>query len=102
MNGGIDPDPCGRCWYCDQIAFLCKMDAMGGFWLKDGVCNKCRAKGRFGAKERKQLGKDLDKAIEELYQALIKPKGLRLKLLKGLYPEIVNVANALREYYWTE
>jgi len=100
MNGGIDPDPCDYCWYCNERAFLCEMDAMGGLWLEDGVCNKCRAKGLFGAKERKQLGKDLDTAIKKLFLALIKPKGLRLKLLKYLYPEIVNVANELREYYW--
>ena len=101
MNGGIDPDPCDYCWCCDRIAFCRKEDAMGGLWLKNGVCNECRAKGLLGYKERQQrLGPDLDMAIEKLFQALIKPKGLRLKLLKWLYPEIVNVANTLRDYYW--
>lgn len=42
MNGGLDPDPCGKCWSCGELAFLYEGDAMGGLWLKDGVCNKCR------------------------------------------------------------
>ena len=42
MNGGLDPDPWGYCWSCGEKAFLNKADAMGGLWLKDGICNKCR------------------------------------------------------------
>lgn len=43
---------------------------------------------------------DLGKATNQLYQALIKPRGLRLRLLKWLFPEIVKVADSLRECYW--
>ena len=45
--------------------------------------------------------KTLEKETNKLYQALIKPKGLRLRLLRWLYPEIVNVADSLRECYWS-
>ena len=39
--------------------------------------------------------------IEELFEALTKPKGWRLKLLKWLFPELTEVADLIRkEYYW--
>jgi len=60
MNGGIDPDPCEHCWSCGKLAFLNKRDAMGGLWLKDGVCNKCRAT-KVCVECRKKLNPSLSK-----------------------------------------
>ncbi len=44
--------------------------------------------------------KNFEDATNKLYQVLIKPKGLRQRLLQWLYPELVDVANTLRECYW--
>ncbi len=44
--------------------------------------------------------KNFEEATEELYQVLIAPKGLRLILIKWLFPEIVKVADTLKDCYW--
>lgn len=44
----------------------------------------------------------MDEVLDKIFQALLKPKGIRLKLLKWLFPEIVKVAEKLRKYYWGE
>ncbi len=41
-----------------------------------------------------------DEVIEKVYQAFIKPKRFRRKLLKWLFPELTEAADALRDYYW--
>ena len=43
---------------------------------------------------------DFQKATEKLYEILIKPKGLRLRFLRWLFPELADVANELRKCYW--
>ena len=45
MNGGIDPDPCRKCWSCGKLTFVSESAAMGAPWLKDGFCSECRATG---------------------------------------------------------
>lgn len=75
-----------------------------------GQCGylQCRCEENKRAEARSRLrkgyyvtGVKLDQAIEKLYRFLIKPKGMRLKLLKWMYPEVVEIANMLREYYWS-
>ena len=39
-----------------------------------------------------------DEVIEKVFQALMKPKRWRRKLLKWLFPEIIKAAAAMREY----
>lgn len=63
------------------------------------VC-KCEDIAR-NTKRREQFEAESE-IIEQVYQALMKPKGLRFKILKWLYPEIVSVADRLREYYWSK
>ena len=46
--------------------------------------------------------KEFEETTNELYDALVKPKGIRLKLLRWLYPEIVGVADSLRKCYWSQ
>lgn len=41
-----------------------------------------------------------DELIEKIYQILIRPKRWRRKFLKWLCPELVDIATAMREYYW--
>lgn len=45
--------------------------------------------------------KQFEKDTNDLWRALIKPKGLRLRLLRWLYPEIRKVADSLRKCYWS-
>lgn len=45
--------------------------------------------------------KKFEDSTNKLYLVLIKPKGIRQKLLRWLYPELVDVANDLRECYWS-
>ena len=42
----------------------------------------------------------MKKVIDELDKAFNAPKRWRRKLIKFIFPEIMAVANALREYYW--
>ncbi|KKN66006.1 hypothetical protein LCGC14_0475980 [marine sediment metagenome] len=72
----------------------------GGCDMSPCICAEEKAR----EEERKasvRLGK-LEKDTNELYFALTKPKGLRLKLLRWLYPEITRVADSLRKCYWAE
>ena len=46
--------------------------------------------------------KDFEESTNKLYRVLIKPKGLRQRLLRWLYPELVDVADDLRKCYWSE
>lgn len=49
------------------------------------------------------MGDDLrDKLLDDLYRVLLRPKGLRLKLLKLIYPEICKLGDSLREYFWAD
>ena len=82
MNGA----ECGECGY-----LRCRCDE-----FKRAEARQRLRKGYY------ETGKKLDRAIERLFQTLIKPKGFRLKLLKWLYPEIVVVAEELREWYWAD
>lgn len=56
-------------------------------------------------REKENRASELLKILEidttELYYAVIKPKGLRLRLLKWLYPEIVKVVDSLKRCYWS-
>ena len=83
---------------------------MKGLTMNGAECGKCgyiqcvcreRA-----AKEKERLASTRLKSLEEetntLYKALVKPKGLRLRLLRWLYPEIVKVADSLRKCYWQD
>lgn len=38
--------------------------------------------------------------IDELFAALMAPGSTRLRLIKWLFPEIVKVAEKLRQFYW--
>ena len=60
----------------------------------------CRCAEEEGVKAVKQL-KALEKNTNDLYFALISPKGFRLRFLRWLYPEIAKVADSLRECYWS-
>ena len=44
-------------------------------------------------KKREQFNADL---LEQFYRVLTKPKRLRLKILKWLYPEIIHIADKLK------
>ena len=46
--------------------------------------------------------KDFEKDTNKLYLALTKPRGIRLRLMRWLYPEIVRVADSLRKCYWSK
>ena len=81
MNGGLtECDVCG----CDSC--VCKM-------IKARKDRETKAT---------DLLKDFDAYTNDLYSALMKPKGIRLRLLKWLYPEIVKVSDSLRKCYWCE
>lgn len=43
-----------------------------------------------------------EEVLNEIYEALLKPKGFRRRLLKWLFPEIIRVAEILREYFWNQ
>lgn len=43
---------------------------------------------------------DLNELLEEVYHTLLVPTGLRLKVLRWMFPEIVNIAKMLKNYYW--
>ena len=45
---------------------------------------------------------ELEKILDKLDKALLAPKRWRLKLIKWIFPEICDVADALREYYWNK
>lgn len=47
-----------------------------------------------------QLLKNFDESTDKLYTVLMKPKGLRKRLLKLLFPELRDVADDLRRCYW--
>lgn len=49
-----------------------------------------------------ELPRNFENSTSKLYHVLIKPKGLRLRLLRWLYPELVDVANDLRKCYWSD
>ena len=67
-------------------------------------CDPCQCKEIRWRKEHEikatELLKDFDEATDDLYQVLMKPKGLRRRLLKWLFPEITKVADSLRKCYW--
>jgi len=46
--------------------------------------------------------KNFEAATNELFKVLIKPKGLRQRLLRWLYPELMAVIDSLRKCYWSE
>jgi len=48
----------------------------------------------------KKLLRDFEDATNELFKVLMRPKRVRQRLLRWLYPELRNVANSLRKYYW--
>lgn len=50
-------------------------------------------------RERRRQCKDEKDLIEQVFQILMKPKGLRLKILRWLYPEVVRVADSIKKYY---
>ena len=85
MNGGLDPERECKCSRCGGLFF--------SYELVNHICDQC---------QQGIINCNLVDNIEKLYQVLIKPKGLRLRLLKWLYPEITDVADALREYYWSK
>lgn len=41
-----------------------------------------------------------NKIIDDLYDALIKPKGIKFRLLKLFFPEIRKIADVVRKTYW--
>lgn len=47
------------------------------------------------------LMEDFEDATNALFQALTKPKGVRQRFLRWLYPELVEVSESLRKCYWT-
>lgn len=69
-------------------------------------CDPCACKEIRARKNREvratEILKTFDTQTNELYQVLIKPKGLRQRLLRWLYPEITKVADSLRECYWSK
>ena len=69
-------------------------------------CDPCRCREIEAGKDRETRATKALETFEarttELYQVLIKPKGLRLRLLKWLYPEVAKVADALRKCYWSK
>lgn len=42
------------------------------------------------------------KIIDKLDKALNAPGRWRLKIIKWIFPEIIEVANQLRKYYWRD
>ena len=55
----------------------------------------------------KEIGKEsswimINKIITKLDKALLTPKRWRLKIIKWIFPEIIDVANELRKYYWRD
>ena len=62
-------------------------------------CREIKARKDSGMEAMETL-KTFDTQTEALYKVLIKPKGVRQRLLRLLYPELVDVANSLRKIYW--
>lgn len=50
---------------------------------------------------KKIMKKEWQDVEEELFKALNAPGCIRLWLIKKIYPEIANVANTLRSFYWS-
>jgi hypothetical protein len=79
----------------------------GGINMNGADCGKCGyIQCRCREIELEKQGNSIymeqfEKDTNELYLALIKPKGLRLKLLRWLYPEVVKVSDSLRRCYWS-
>lgn len=44
----------------------------------------------------------MNKIISKLDKALVAPRRWRLKIIKWVFPEIIDVANELRKYYWRD
>ncbi len=59
--------------------------------------NPCICKKKYKPKSAREI--DL---IDRIYRTLLRPKGIRLCLLRWMYPEIVQVAEDLKTYYWAE
>ena len=53
----------------------------------------CKCKEIKIRKKREQFNIDI---LEQFYQILTKPKRIRLKILKWLYPEIIHIADELK------
>ena len=83
---------------------------MNGYECGGCDCSPCRCKEIKEQKElkiRKECGdeaveliKNFDEATNELHEVLMKPKGVRQRLLKWLFPELTKVADSLRKCYW--
>ncbi len=66
-----------------------------------GACGEIKCICEEVSREKGKALKSFEEDTNELYRVLVKPKGLRQRLLKWLYPELRKVADSLRECYWS-
>ena len=65
-------------------------------------CDPCYCKAIEKRKQRQRV-KDGKVVIESLWQAMMMHlPSWKMKIIRWLWPDIINVANNLKEYYWSD
>ena len=64
-------------------------------------CDPCRCEA-IAERKQKQKVKDGKVVIESLWQVMIDLPRWKKKIIMWLWPDIINIADNLREYYWSD